>query len=79
MVSNETGRKYIGENMGNGQVTGRLSVVVLPFVGLSWALVVKKTKKAVPHPYIFVRRGVIIRCFSYICGLQNEVLAKSVK
>ena len=48
----ETGRKYIGETVVNGQVTGRLSVVVVPFVGLSWALLVKNAKKPF-HSRIF--------------------------
>lgn len=35
MVSSETGRKYIGENMGYQQVSGRLSLLVAASVCLS--------------------------------------------
>jgi len=38
MVSSETGRKYIGENMGYQQVWGGASLLVVRFAGLSWRM-----------------------------------------
>lgn len=53
-----------------------LSVVVVPFAGLSWTSLVKNVKKRTSPVYLCCKE-VIIRYFPYICGLRNEVLEKN--